>query len=327
MTILLSGATGFIGSSLTQHLHRHGYTLTAAVRRANDSLPPNVQQIPVSDLLPDTDWTPVLNDVDTIIHLAARAHILQDQATVPLAAFRETNTYATLNLAQQAANAGVRRFIFISSIGVNGNQTFNKPFSTDNTPDPIEPFAISKHEAEIGLRQIAAETGMEVVIIRPSLVYGANAPGNFGQLIKTVARGIPLPLGNIHNQRSLVALPNLIDLITTCIDHPAAANQTFLVSDGEDLSTTELLQRLSKALGKPARLLPIPQSRLETGLTLLGKRAIAQRLCGNLQVDISKTRDLLGWNPPVSVDEALRQTAEAYLQNLKKPKLDKPHKQ
>jgi nucleoside-diphosphate-sugar epimerase len=313
--ILITGATGFVGSALTQHQRQQGHTLTAAVRRITDSLPSSIQQIPTGDLCPNTDWTNALNDVDTIIHLAARAHILKDQATDPLATFRETNTYATLNLAQQAANAGIRRFIFISSIGVNGNQTYAKSFTAEDLPTPTESFAISKHEAEIGLRQIATETGMEVVIIRPPLVYGANAPGNFGQLIKTVAHGIPLPLGNIHNQRSLVALPNLIDLITTCIDHPAAANQTFLVSDGEDLSTTELLQRLSHALGKPARLLPIPQSWLETGLTLLGKRAIAQRLCGNLQVDISKTRDLLGWTPPVSVNEALRQTAQAYLQS------------
>ncbi len=314
MIILLTGTTGFIGSALTQHLYQQDHSIRAAVRRIDNRLPSTIQQELVGDLLSNTDWSNALNDVDTLIHLAARAHILKDQATDPLAAFRETNTYATLNLAQQAANAGVRRLIFISSIGVNGNQTYNKPFTVDDLSNPAEPYALSKHEAEIGLRQIAAETGMEVVIIRPPLVYGANAKGTFNQLIKSVARGIPLPLGSIHNQRSLVALPNLIDLITTCIDHPAAANQTFLVSDGEDLSTTELLQRLSKALGKPARLLPIPQSWLETALTLLGKRAIAQRLCGNLQIDISKTRDLLGWTPPVSVTEALRQTAEAYLQ-------------
>ncbi|UOG92020.1 MAG: SDR family oxidoreductase [Candidatus Thiothrix sulfatifontis] len=329
--ILLTGSTGFIGSSLTQHLHQKGYSIIAAVRQISDAFSPDIKQVSVTDLLPSTNWTSAINKVDTIIHLAARAHILKDQATDPLAAFRETNTYATLNLAQQAANAGVRRFIFISSIGVNGNQTYAQPFTADDDITPLAPcgrgaegeglhtpYAISKHEAEIGLRQLATETGMEIVIIRPPLVYGANAPGNFGQLIKTVAHGIPLPLGNIHNQRSLVALPNLIDLITTCIDHPAAANQTFLVSDGEDLSTTELLQRLSRALGKPARLLPIPQSWLETALTLVGKRAIAQRLCGNLQVDISKTRDLLGWIPPVSVDAALRQTAQAYLTNTQR---------
>ena len=312
--LLITGATGFVGSVLTQHLHQQGYTLTTAVRRFNEPLLTTIQQISIGDLLPNIDWTAALNNIDTIIHLAARAHILKDQATDPLAAFCETNTYATLNLAQQAANAGVHRFIFISSIGVNGNQTYAKPFAYDDLPTPVGPYAISKHKAEIGLRQIATETGMEVVIIRPPLVYGANAPGNFGQLIKTVARGVPLPLGNIHNHRSLVALPNLIDLITICIDHPAAANQTFLVSDGEDLSTTDLLRRLAQTLGKPARLLPIPQGLLETSLTLLGKRTIAQRLCGSLQVDISKTRDLLGWTPPFSVDAALHETAQAYLQ-------------
>ena len=315
MTILLTGATGFIGLTLAQTLLQQDYSLKAAVRHTSTNLPSTIQQVSINNLLPDTDWTTACVEVNTVIHLAARAHILNDTATDPLAAFRETNTAGTLNLALQAADAGVRRFIFISSIGVNGNQTFGKPFTTADTPNPAEPYAISKHEAELGLRQIAAETGMEVVIIRPPLVYGANAPGNFGRLIHTVARGIPLPLGSIHNHRSLVALPNLIDLITTCIDHPAAANQTFLVSDGEDLSTTDLLRRLGDALGKPARLLPIPQRLLETTLTGLGKRAIAQRLCGSLQIDLSHTRNTLGWTPPVSVDKALRQTAAAYLKN------------
>ena len=331
MTILLTGATGFVGSALTQHLHQQGHTLTAAVRRITDSLPPSIQQIPTGDLLPDTDWTPALNNVDTIIHLAARVHVMHDTATDPLTEFRRTNTAATLNLAQQAAAAGVRRLIYLSSIKVNGETTApGQPFTPDNPltpPRPLrergqggegflpDPYAQSKQEAEQGLREIAQQTGLEIVIIRPTLVYGAGVKANFHNMMHWLHKGIPLPLGNIHNQRSLVALPNLIDLITTCIDHPAAANQTFLVSDGEDLSTTELLQRLSRALGKPARLLPIPQSWLETGLTLLGKRAIAQRLCGNLQVDISKTRDLLGWTPPVSVNEALRQTAQAYLQS------------
>lgn len=313
MDTLITGANGFIGSVLTQHLHQQGCSLIVAVRSVTASLTPCIQQAPIGDLLPNTDWASALNNMDTVIHLAARAHILKDQATDPLAAFRETNTYATINLARQAANAGVRRFIFISSIGVNGNQTFDKPFTVEDTPNPTEPYAVSKHEAEISLRQIATDTGMEVVIIRPPLVYGANAPGNFRQLIKTVARGIPLPLGNIHNQRSLVALDNLVDLITLCIDHPAAANQTFLVSDGEDLSTTALLRRLGAAMGKPTRLLPVPQNLLTTSLQLLGKGNIAQRLCGNLQVDISKTRELLGWTPPVSVDEALKKTAQAWL--------------
>lgn len=329
MTILLIGATGFVGSTLTQHLHQQGYSLIAAVRRLSNTLPNTIKQTPTGDLLPNTDWTGTLHNMDTVIHLAARVHIMYDTAADPLAEFRHTNTAATLNLAQQAAAAGIRRFIYLSSIKVNGETTQQgQPFTPDDTLhtthplrekgsgwEGLDPYAQSKQEAEQGLHTIAQQTGMEVVIIRPPLVYGANAKGTFNQLIKTVASGIPLPLGSIHNQRSLVALPNLIDLITTCIHHPAAANQTFLVADGEDLSTTELLKRLSKALGKKPRLLPVPQKLLETSLNLIGKRAIAQRLCGNLQIDISKTRDLLGWTPPVSVDEALRQTAQAYLQS------------
>lgn len=331
-SILLTGATGFVGSALTQHLHQQGHTLTAAVRRVTDSVPSSIQQTPIGDLLPNTVWTPVLNDVNTLIHLAAQV----PEKNTTAQQLNTVNHLATLNLAQQAATAGVRRLIFLSSIKVNGESTApRQPFTAStslshhavNCPSTtlraqtrslsvveVDSYAQSKREAEQGLRKIAQQTGIEIVIIRPPLVYGAGVKGNFLQLMNWLHKGIPLPLGNIHNQRSLVALPNLIDLITTCIDHPAAANQTFLVSDGEDLSTTELLQRLSRALGKPARLLPIPQSWLETTLNLLSKHAIAQRLCGNLQVDISKTRDLLSWTPPISVDEALHQTAQIYLQ-------------
>ncbi|PID45478.1 MAG: nucleoside-diphosphate sugar epimerase [Proteobacteria bacterium] len=320
--ILITGATGFIGFSLTQNLYRQDHTLTAAVRYISDNLPPNIRQAPIGGLLPDTDWTPVLGEVSTIIHLAARVHVMNDTAIDSLTEFRRINTAATLNLAQQAAAAGVRRLIYLSSIKVNGEISVSgQPFTAEEVPSSgaiPDPYGQSKQEAEQGLRLIAQQAGLEVVIIRPPLVYGVGVKGNFQSMMNWLHKGIPLPLGNIHNQRSLVALPNLIDLITTCIDHPAAANQTFLVSDGEDLSTTELLQCLSYALGKPARLLPIPQSWLEATLTLVGKQAIAQRLCGNLQVDMSHTCETLGWKPPVSVDEALQQTAQAWLKQQKK---------
>ena len=314
MTILLTGATGFVGSALTQHLHQQGHTLTAAVRRVTDSLPPSIQQTPIGDLLPDTDWTPAINDVDTIIHLAARVHVMHDKAADPLEEFRRTNTAATLNLAHQAAKFGVRRFIYLSSIKVNGELTLpDQPFTAEGNHIPTDPYGISKYEAEQGLKEIAQQTGMEVTIIRPPLVYGPAVKANFLNMMHWIHKGIALPFGAIHNQRSLVALPNLIDLITTCIDHPAAANQTFLVSDAEDLSTTQLIAKLSHALGKPTRLIPIPQTVLTSALKILGKHALAQRLCGNLQVDITKTRTLLNWNPSISINEALNATAKYYL--------------
>lgn len=312
--ILLTGATGFVGSALTQQLHQQqGHTLIATVRHITNNLPPEVWQLPTGELLPNTDWTGAFNDVDTIIHLAARVHVMNDTATDPLAEFRRTNTAATLNLAQQAATAGVRRFVYLSSIKVNGECTISKPFTPQSNNIPTDPYGLSKYEAEQGLMEIAQQTGIEVVIIRPPLVYGTGVKGNFLQLINWLQKGIPLPLGAIHNQRSLVALDNLVDLIITCIDHPAAANQTFLVSDGEDLSTTELLQRMGTALGKPARLVPVSKNILTTGLKLIGKGDIAQRLCGNLQVDISKTKQLLNWIPPVTIEQALKETAQAYL--------------
>ncbi|MGR0481933.1 MAG: UDP-glucose 4-epimerase family protein [Candidatus Electronema sp. V4] len=312
--IILTGSTGFIGQALAHHLHQQVYGVIAAVRRHSDTLLSSIRQVPVSDILPDTDWKNALTQANVVIHLAARAHITSDTAADPLAEFRLVNTAGTLNLARQAAAAGVRRFIFLSSIGVNGNRTSEVAFSAENIPNPVGLYAISKHEAEIGLRQLAQGTGLEIVIIRPPLVYGANAPGNFGRLLQIAAKGIPLPFGAVHNQRSLVALENLIDLITVCIGHPAAANQTFLVSDGEDLSTTELLQRLGAALGRPGRLLPVPASWLRKAASFLGKEDIAMQLLSSLQIDMRKTCELLNWSPPVSVDEALRKTAKAYLQ-------------
>ena len=242
------------------------------------------------------------------MHLAARVHVMAERASNPLVEFRRVNVDGTLNLGRQAAAAGVRRFVFVSSVKVNGESTAaDHAFNAADIPAPQDPYAISKMEAEQGLRRIAAETGMEVVIVRPPLVYGPGVKANFAALMRAVQRGVPLPLASVtHNRRSFVALDNLVDLLITCIDHPAAANQTFLVSDGEDLSTTDLLRRLGQAMNKPARLIPVQPSLLQLGANLLGKGDMAQRLLGNLQVDISHTRQTLGWTPPVSVDEGLR---------------------
>jgi len=203
----------------------------------------------------------------------------------------------------------VKRFVFISSIGVNGNIS-TRPFRVGDQPNPAEPYAQSKWEAEQGLMKLAAETSMEVVIIRPPLVYGPDAPGNFGSLVRWIEKGVPLPLGAIHNKRSLVGIDNLVDLIIHCLDHPAAANQVFLAGDGEDISTPELLRGVGRAMGKPARLIPVPAGLLQFGATLLGRKAMAQRLLGSLQVDISKTRELLDWKPPYTVEEGLRRCFE-----------------
>ena len=263
------------------------------------------EHISIDAINAHTDWARLLLGSNCVIHTAARAHVMEEEVADSSAVYRDVNVEGVHNLARQAASAGVQRFIFISSIGVNGNMNTN-PFTAYDSPMPAEPYAESKLEAEIGLRRIARETDMELVVIRPPLVYGPNAPGNFGRLVRFVARGLPLPFGGINNRRSLIALDNLVDLIITCIDHPAAANQIFLAADGQDLSTTELLQGVARAMGKPSRLIPVPESLLMLVASVVGKRGLAQRLLGSLQVDISKTRDLLGWEPPISVEEGLR---------------------
>ncbi len=316
MVVLLTGASGFVGQALLARLAAQPVLELIAVSRCSLSeLPASIAQVRIADLTADTAWQPVLQGVEVVVHAAARVHVMHDTSSDPLSEFRKVNVDGTLNLARQAAAAGVRRFIFISSIKVNGEGTaVGEPYYADARSAPIDPYGISKMEAEEGLRTLAAETGMEVVIIRPVLVYGPGVRANFLSMMRWLHKGVPLPFGAIDNRRSLVALDNLVDLIVTCIDHPAAANQTFLVSDGEDLSTTELLRRMGVALGKPTRLLPVPSRLLEVGAAMLGKQALAQRLCGSLQVDISKTRELLNWTPSVTVDQALRKTAENFLQ-------------
>lgn len=313
MKVLVTGATGFVGLALTRLLLYQGVEVVGGVRMVSSNLPLGVSQVSVGSIRNVTDWVNALNGVDSVVHLAARVHVMHDEASDPLVEFRRVNVSGTLNLARQASLAGVRRFVFVSSIKVNGESTvLGKPFLAQDKPDPQDPYGLSKYEAEQGLLELALETGMDVVIIRSPLVYGPCVKANFASMMSWLDRGIPLPLGTVHNQRSFVALDNLVDLIVTCLDHPAAANQTFLVSDGEDLSTTQLLQRMGRALGKPARLIPVPVGVMQVAANLLGKGAVAQRLFGSLQVDSSKARDLLGWKPVVTVDEALQKTADAY---------------
>ena len=307
MNVLLTGSTGFVGSALALTIRSMPSLRLTVATRAPQNNPQPVQHHVVGDLSATTDWSSAVTGQEVVIHAAARAHVLAETTADPMATFRSMNVDGTISLARQAAAAGVKRFIFISSIGVNGAETKVKPFTADDVGAPHSDHALSKHEAEIGLQALARETDLEIVVIRPSLVYGPNAPGNFGMLVRWVTRGLPLPLGAVTtNRRSLVGLENLVDLILTCIDHPNAANQTFLVSDGDDLSTSDLLRRIGKALNRPARLLPIPASVMNAVLNALGKKSIAQNLLGSLQVDISKTRTLLGWTPPLSVDDGLR---------------------
>lgn len=315
MKLLVTGSTGFIGQALIARLiTNNSYEVYAAVRKLVTIFPSEVNQLKFDGLTLSTDWKNYLEGVDCVIHTAARVHVMSDASNDPLYEFRKVNTEGTLSLARQAAKSGVRRFIYLSSIKVNGEGTLSgAPFTADDIVAPTDPYALSKYEAEQGLLSLAEETEMEVVIIRPPLVYGPGVKANFLSMMKWLYKSIPLPFGAIHNKRSLVALDNLVDLIITCIKHPSAANEIFLVSDDEDLSTSELLTRVSNAEGKQALLLPVNQKVLEFCLGLIGKKALAQRLCTSLQVDISKTKKLLNWKPQVRVDEALAKTAEQFL--------------
>lgn len=314
--IALTGGTGFLGEALLNTL------ADKKVKCFGRQIPHKVLQDNFYQGTIDarTDFSAFLKNANVVIHCAARVHIMNDSSPNPLEDFREVNTYGTLNLARQAAEAGAKRFIFISSIKVNGESTEpGSPFKPDDSFVPSDPYGQSKYEAEIGLRKIAEKTGIEVVIIRPPLVYGPGVKANFESMMKWVNKGVPLPLGGIKkNRRSLVSLDNLVDLITICIEQPNAANQTFLVSDDDDISTSELLSRIAIALDCPNRMLPIPGSWLTLAARLIGKQAIAQRLCGSLQLDISKTKELLNWKPPYSTAECMKKTALDFLEKNKK---------
>lgn len=272
-----------------------------------------MEVVPIGNIGADTDWTRALVGVSSVVHLAGRAHVLRETCPDPISLFRAVNRDGTLRLARMAAEAGVRRFVFVSSIGVNGSQTKDRPYTELDEPKPHDLYAISKYEAEQGLHEISALTGMQFVILRPPLVYGPDAPGNLRRLLNLVEKGLPLPFRAVDNRRSLLYLGNLVDAIALCLTHPSAANQTYLVSDGEDVSTPGLIRLLAMHLGKRAHLLQVPPGLLELAGKLVGKRAAVRRLLGSLAVDSGKIRRELGWRPPYALEEGLRETARWYL--------------
>ena len=311
MKVLLTGATGFIGKALVAELIQQNFDISIAVRQKTNLFPDKVTQFLVGGFGSKSDFSASLVETDCVIHLAGKAHVLDKFKATVLDEFCKINTELTLNLAKQAVAAGVERFIFLSSIGVNGNQN-NQPFLETDIPNPQDPYAISKYEAEQGLLKLAKNSSLEVVIIRPPLVYGDNAPGNFGRLIQwaEVKNMFPLPLGAVNNARSLIAIDNLVSFIITCTFHPKAANEIFLISDDDNLSTTQLLKNIAKAFNKKALLLPVPVSWMVFTAKLLGKEADAVRLFSSLTIDSSKARDLLDWHPVTTMDEQLCKITE-----------------
>ena len=311
--VLVTGANGFLGFSLVAAFAERSKTVYAGVRDKSKKSVfkaiSGVEAVVIGSIDQASDLQTYLSRKSVVVHCAARVHVMSETADDPLTEFRAVNVDGTLNLARQAAKAGVKRFVFVSSIKVNGEQTDDRPpFTPDDVPAPEDPYGMSKNEAETGLRKIAAETGMEVVIIRPPLVYGPGVKGNFRSLLKLASLPVPLPLGGINNRRSLVYLGNLVDFIIHAAVHPAAANQTFLVSDGHDLSTTELLSQMRNAMGRSRWLLPIPGQWLWGAAKLVGKGDIGQRLCGSLQLGISRNATLLDWRPPYTVEQGLKKT-------------------
>lgn len=314
--VLLTGATGFVGSTLLARLKKQPeIQVTVTTRR--DVLDTDINTVVVGDIDSDTDFSVALRNADTVIHCAARAHIMSDKVPEPLAEYRRVNVAGTLNLARQAARYGVKRFIFISSIKVNGESTTSNPkFNVFDIPAPRDAYGKSKAEAEQALLQLSRETNMEVVIIRPTLVYGPAVKANFSSLFSVVSRGIPLPFACIrNNKRSLVSVTNLVDLIVTCIDHPKAANQIFLVSDDHDVSTSEMVHEMAAALGKSTWQIPVPVWCYALVGKIFNKSDIVDRLTGSLQVDITHTKETLGWTPKETLQEGFKKTAVAFLQS------------
>lgn len=316
MKVLVTGASGFIGRALCARLSKaRDVELTGTVRSSNQTGAPD-GSITTRELGPDTPWHDLLDSVDVVVHTAARVHVMHGPDSP--AEYRRVNVDGTLNLARQAVDCGVQRFVFLSSVKVNGDHTQREhAFCAEDQPAPVDAYGMSKYEAETALLQLTKGHDMEVVTIRPPLVYGPGVKANFLALMRWVHKGYPLPFARAHNLRSLIALDNLVDLIRTCCVHPRAANETLMAADAEDISTAELITRLGVALNRPARLLPVPRNLLLVLATIVGKRDQAQKLLGNLQIDTRKTRELLDWKPATSMDQALAATARHFLEGLR----------
>jgi len=312
MKLLVTGVSGFVGQALATESIRRGLQVSGALRSSIE-LPSGVGVCRIGAIDGETDWFSALHDVEIVIHLAARVHVMRENTENPLEAFRKVNVAGTEHLARSAAASGVKRLVFVSSIKVNGEETIDgRRYTELDVPSPKDPYGVSKCEAEQALHRIALETGLQVVIVRPPLVYGAGVKGNFAQMLRVLAKGIPLPLASVSNLRSIVYLGNFVDALVICATHPAAAGQTYLVSDGEDVSTPELLRQLGAAMGHPARLLPCPPALLKMAGRVLGRSEQIDRLLGSLQVDSSKIRSELGWQPPFTLQQGLQATAEWY---------------
>jgi len=310
--VMVTGANGFVGQALCAEAIRRGLHIRGATRSACE-LPIGAEPVIVGKIDGETDWTSALHNVDVVIHLAARVHVMKEAAADPLAEFLKVNLHGTTNLAKQAARAGVRRLVYVSSIKVNGEQTGEAaPFTELSQPNPKDPYAISKLQAEQALQRIAQETGLEVAIVRPPLVYGPGVKGNFISLLTAIERGIPLPLASANNARSLVYVGNLVDALIACATHPSANGQTYLVSDGEDVSTAVLAEKIARALGRNSRLFHLPPALLRAVAALAGRSEQADRLFGSLRVSNEKIRGELSWSPPYTLEQGLRATAGWY---------------